>query len=191
MPARRSSCSARWIACRQPCAGKGGEILSPWAGSHSHTGSVSPDSEISPERIGYEPKSAALVGQRVLGVRYWDVRNFGAELRDWDYGDWHHAVMGVDLLTDRGPMCVLWTNTFHPAKTAGQRLRASLARHRQVILDVNGVGLSTSPACGRSDRTGHQAAGVARVSSSRHGRWRTRLPRSGDPRGCARPIPVS
>ena len=44
-------------------------------------------------RIGYESKSAAVVGQRVLGVRYWDVRNFSAELRNWDYGDWHHAVM--------------------------------------------------------------------------------------------------
>jgi len=36
------------------------------------------------------------------------------ELNTWDYGDWHHAVMGVDLLTDRGPSCVLWTSTFHP-----------------------------------------------------------------------------
>lgn len=93
---------------------EGGEILWPWAGSHSHTGAVGPDSEISPERIGYELKSAALVGRRVLGVRYWDVRNFTSEPRDWDYGDWHHAVMGVELLTDRGPSCVVWTSTFFP-----------------------------------------------------------------------------
>jgi hypothetical protein len=29
----------------------------------------------------------------------------------WDFGDWHHAVMGVELLTDRGPSCMLWTST--------------------------------------------------------------------------------
>jgi len=26
----------------------------------------------------------------------------------------HHAVMGVELNTDSGPCCVLWTNTFYP-----------------------------------------------------------------------------
>jgi hypothetical protein len=32
----------------------------------------------------------------------------------WDYGDWHHAVMGVQLTTDLGPATVTWTNTFFP-----------------------------------------------------------------------------
>lgn len=32
----------------------------------------------------------------------------------WDYEDWHLAVMGVDLLTDYGSSCVLWTDTFFP-----------------------------------------------------------------------------
>lgn len=68
---------------------------------------------MSPERIGYESRSAALVGRRVLEVRYWDVRNFTAEPQTWDYGDWHHAVLGVELLTDHGPSCVLWTSTFY------------------------------------------------------------------------------
>ncbi len=54
------------------------------------------------------------MGRRVLEVRYWDVHNFSDEPNTWDYGDWHHAVMGVDLVTDRGPSCVLWTSTFHP-----------------------------------------------------------------------------
>jgi len=45
-------------------------------------------------------RAAALVGRRVLHVRYWDVHNFADEPARWDYGDWHHAVMGVDLLTD-------------------------------------------------------------------------------------------
>lgn len=107
-------CALDRLRATLPRYGKGSEILSPWAGSHSHTGSVSPDSGIGPERIDYDSKSAAMVGRRVLGVRYWDVRNFTAEPRDWDYGDWHHAVMGVELLTDRGPSCVLWTSTFFP-----------------------------------------------------------------------------
>jgi hypothetical protein len=67
---------------------------------------------MSPEQIGYEPRSAALVGRRVLEVRYWDARNFTAEPQTWGYGDWHHAVLGVELLTDHGPSCVLWTSTF-------------------------------------------------------------------------------
>jgi hypothetical protein len=73
---------------------------------------VNPHSEISPKRAGYESKTAALVGRRVLEARYWDVHNFAEEPRAWDYGDWHHAVMGVELLTDLGPCCVLWTSTF-------------------------------------------------------------------------------
>lgn len=48
-----------------------------------------------------------------MGVRYWDVHNFSELPRSWDYGEWHHAVMGVELLTDRGPSCVLWTSTFY------------------------------------------------------------------------------
>ena len=44
---------------------------------------------------------------------YWDIHNFGPEPAQWDYGDWHHAVMGVGLGTDRGPVAVTWTNTFH------------------------------------------------------------------------------
>jgi hypothetical protein len=50
----------------------------------------------------------------VLEIRYWDAHNFGEEPRTWDYGDWHHAVMGVEILTDCGPSCVLWSSTFEP-----------------------------------------------------------------------------
>jgi hypothetical protein len=32
----------------------------------------------------------------------------------WDYGDWHQAVMGVQLTTDQGPATVTWTDTFYP-----------------------------------------------------------------------------
>ena len=69
---------------------------------------------MSRERIQYDAKAAALVGRRVLAARYWDVHNFADEPRDWDYGGWHHAVMGAELRTDRGPTCVLWTSTFFP-----------------------------------------------------------------------------
>jgi hypothetical protein len=50
----------------------------------------------------------------VLAVDYWDIHNFGPEPAEWDYGDWHHAVMGVQLRTDAGPVTVTWTATFYP-----------------------------------------------------------------------------
>ncbi len=75
---------------------------------------MNPDQQVSDDRAHFDSKAAALVGRRVLEVRYWDVHNFSDEPNTWDYGDWHHAVMGVDLVTDRGPSCVLWTSTFHP-----------------------------------------------------------------------------
>ena len=39
-------------------------------------------------RPRYERMMSALVGQRILGVTYWDVHNFGDGPRTWDYGDW-------------------------------------------------------------------------------------------------------
>lgn len=65
-------------------------------------------------REEYDRRVAALVGVVVEGVEYWDVRNFSDEPREWDHGDWHHAVMGVDLTTSSGPVAVTWTDTFHP-----------------------------------------------------------------------------
>lgn len=75
---------------------------------------MNPGNKVRSDRILYDSKAATLVGRRVLEVRYWDVDNFADEPRTWDYHDWHHAVMGVELRTDRGPSCVLWTNTFFP-----------------------------------------------------------------------------
>jgi hypothetical protein len=72
------------------------------------------DDEASPDRAAHEMRAAALDGRRILRVRYWDVHNLADDLPRWDYGDWHRAVMGVDLLTDAGPSCVLWTDTFYP-----------------------------------------------------------------------------
>lgn len=64
-------------------------------------------------RESHERAVADLVGRRVLGVTYWDVHDFGHG-QDWDFGDWHLAVMGVELTTDRGPVTVTWDDTFYP-----------------------------------------------------------------------------
>ena len=58
---------------------------------------MNPDQQVSDERAHFYSKAAALVGRRVLEVRYWDVHNFSDEPNTWDYGDWHHAVMGVEV----------------------------------------------------------------------------------------------
>lgn len=55
-----------------------------------------------------------MVGLTVSAVEYWDVHQFVPEPARWDYGTWHHAVMGVQLGTDRGPVTITWTNRFHP-----------------------------------------------------------------------------
>lgn len=65
-------------------------------------------------RAKFEAKVQMLVGRQVRAVDYWDIHQFGHEPARWEYGDWHHAVMGVQLSTDAGPVTVTWTNTFHP-----------------------------------------------------------------------------
>jgi hypothetical protein len=65
-------------------------------------------------RARFEEKLSGLRGRRLTAVDYWDVQNFGPEPARWDYGDWHHAVMGVQLGTDLGPVTLTWTNAFYP-----------------------------------------------------------------------------
>jgi hypothetical protein len=65
-------------------------------------------------RARFEAKVQRLLGRRIQSVDYWDIHNFGSEPARWDYGEWHHAVMGVQLSTDADPVTVTWTNTFHP-----------------------------------------------------------------------------
>lgn len=65
-------------------------------------------------RAIFEAKVQSLVGRRILAVDYRDIHNFSSEPARWDYGNWHHAVMGVQFSTDAGPITVTWTNTFHP-----------------------------------------------------------------------------
>jgi hypothetical protein len=59
-------------------------------------------------------KLTDLRGRRLTAVDYWDIHNFGPDPAPWDHGDWHHAVMGVQLDTDQGPVTVTWTGTFYP-----------------------------------------------------------------------------
>ncbi|BCB81240.1 hypothetical protein GCM10022251_62690 [Phytohabitans flavus] len=65
-------------------------------------------------RRRFEDRLHDLRGRRLTAVDYWDVHNFGPEPAPWDYGDWHHAVMGVELGTSLGFITVTWTSTFHP-----------------------------------------------------------------------------
>lgn len=65
-------------------------------------------------RATFEAKVQSLVGRPILAVDYWDIHNVSSEPTAWDYDDWHHAVMGVELTTDEGQVTVTWTNTFYP-----------------------------------------------------------------------------
>lgn len=65
-------------------------------------------------RARFEAAIQSLEGLRISRVDYWDIQNFGPDPARWDYGDWHHAVMGVQLTTDVGPRTLTWTNRFHP-----------------------------------------------------------------------------
>lgn len=56
----------------------------------------------------------AFVSRTITSVQYWDIYDFGQGKAPWDRGSWHHAVMGVALETDQGPVTVTWTNRFHP-----------------------------------------------------------------------------
>ena len=64
-------------------------------------------------RVSFEQRVDSLRGRRVLSVGYWDLIGMGPDT-EWDFGDWHHAVMGVQLTTDAGPVTVTWTATFYP-----------------------------------------------------------------------------
>ncbi|GAA0459036.1 hypothetical protein Aca07nite_59380 [Actinoplanes capillaceus] len=61
------------------------------------------------QRADFEAKLTDLRGRCLTAVDYWGVHNFSPEPAEWDYGDWHHAVMGAQLNTDRGPVTVTRT----------------------------------------------------------------------------------
>jgi len=63
-------------------------------------------------RDAFEHAVHALVGLRLLDVVYGDVAALGPEPRVWDHRDWHHAVLGVELVTDAGTRAITWASTF-------------------------------------------------------------------------------
>jgi hypothetical protein len=71
--------------------------------------------EFADERRRFEEQArGALLGRRVAEVSYWDLHNYSDQPRSWDHGDWHHAAMGVEMVTDASPVSVVWTNRFFP-----------------------------------------------------------------------------
>ncbi|MBP8920214.1 MAG: hypothetical protein KBG85_10960 [Micropruina sp.] len=62
----------------------------------------------------FERHVQGLVGLAVESVDYWDVYDFSDGPTRWDYGDWHHAAMGVELGTAGDPVTIIWTNRFFP-----------------------------------------------------------------------------
>ena len=81
--------------------------------SGQEAGSIGSSESTSAKRTEFERRVAGLVNRRITAVQYWDIHNYADEPRAWDHGDWHHAVMGVDLLTDAGPRSITWDNTFY------------------------------------------------------------------------------
>lgn len=63
-------------------------------------------------RAAFDREVERLVGCTVRAVHYWDVQTPPPDVARWDFGDWHLAVMGVELDTDRGPVTITWTNRF-------------------------------------------------------------------------------
>ncbi|MFI0792906.1 hypothetical protein ACH4OY_09430 [Micromonospora rubida] len=102
------------------------------------------DSEV---RADFDSRVASLRGRRVLSVGYWDLSSMGPDA-EWDFDDWHHAVMGVQLTTDASPVTVTWTATFYPY----------------------GVEVFLQPIDHRVDR-----AGTQRVGPSTDSRWKSVL----------------
>jgi hypothetical protein len=66
------------------------------------------------QRAEFERDARSLEGLRIDRVDYWDIHYPASEPASWDHGDWHHAVMGVELTTDAGPWTLIWTDRFFP-----------------------------------------------------------------------------
>jgi hypothetical protein len=65
------------------------------------------------KRSQVEATIADLVGRRIDSIAYWGLPPFDDGMEEqWDYGTWHHAVMGVEFGTDRGPVSLRGTDAF-------------------------------------------------------------------------------
>jgi len=109
-------------------------------------------------RARFEANLRDVQGRTITAVDYWDTHNFGAEPAPWDYGNWHHAVMGVQLTTGGGPVAVTWTSTFFPYGVEVARPDRRPPGH--------GRGWPTTSRPGRQEQPVGPALGIA---GSRHG----------------------
>jgi hypothetical protein len=52
-------------------------------------------------------------GRRISQVRYYGLYLLSETAADWDFGDWHHPLMGVELVLEpEDPYSVIWSSTF-------------------------------------------------------------------------------
>ncbi|GAA1732034.1 hypothetical protein [Aeromicrobium alkaliterrae] len=65
-------------------------------------------------RADFYRRAGLLTGRTLRSVQYWDVLIEGSKNPRWDFGDWHHVEMGVELETDVGPVTITWSNAFFP-----------------------------------------------------------------------------
>lgn len=118
---------------------------------------MSPPKDVAALRSHYDRTSADLLDRLIVGVSCWDIHNYSDEPRTWDYDDWHHAVMGVDLATDRGPISIVPTNTFFPYGVESSRRPCPSNLHSDLkglragksATTSAGARAVTAPCCGR------------------------------------------
>jgi hypothetical protein len=70
-----------------------------------------------PRRLGnvaeYEAVAGQLVGRRIGKATYYGLHDYNERTEDWDYGDWHHPVMGVELtMMDAEVYSAVWGSSF-------------------------------------------------------------------------------
>lgn len=59
------------------------------------------------KRGRFDAVVTGLVGRTIESVINRDLAAVYGRPRRWDYGEWHHAVMGVEFGTDRGPVSLV------------------------------------------------------------------------------------
>ncbi|MEV4249133.1 hypothetical protein AB0J63_37670 [Streptosporangium canum] len=64
-------------------------------------------------RTEYEAVVGRLVGRQIEKATYYGLHDYNEHIEDWDYGDWHHPVMGVELtMMDAGVYSAVWGSSF-------------------------------------------------------------------------------
>ncbi|BCJ38858.1 hypothetical protein Athai_63610 [Actinocatenispora thailandica] len=102
-------------------------------------------------RTKYAAAVGLLRGKRIAGITYYVLMggDDGREPEQWDFGTWHAATMGVELVADSGErFCAVWGDSF----------------------DHYGLELFTGPMTDHVVMLG-EPGGVAAISVSRHPQW--------------------